>query len=122
MFVSYTKSVVATNIGLGWHDIQTFTVENKSNETVVFDINWTNIKNEFTHEGSFTYSVKRNGILEKDSTPAPKTNSAMLSRVVIPANTTYYYEIEYKFNNLPIPQDEDAGKSFSARLEVVSSK
>ena len=43
----------------------------------------------------------------------------MLEGIVIPAHTTYMYEIEYKFNDLPdIDQTMDLGKTFKAQLEV----
>ena len=47
----------------------------------------------------------------------------MLSRVIIPANTVYYYEIVYSFNNLPdVNQNADRGRTFSAKLEVKASQ
>ncbi len=123
LFVSYNKSVHATSIHPGWNDAQTFTVENQSNRTITFNLNWINITNEFTIDRTFTYSIKRDGFLQKESIPAPRSSSTMLSRIVIPANTTYYYEIEYSYNDLPdVDQNMEQGRTFGAQIaaEIVN--
>ena len=123
LFVTYNKSVLATSIQPGWTDTQTFTVENQSNETLIFNLNWISIKNEFSIDQTFTYSIKRDGFLQNSSIPAPKNDTTMLSKIIIPAHTVYFYEIEYSYNDLPdVDQNMEQGKTFSAQItaEIVS--
>ena len=85
-----------------------------------FNINWKDVTNTFTMPGGFTYTIKRDGLVE-GTYDAPKTDSKIVERIIIPAKTTYSYEIIYNFNNLDQNQDEDQGKQFSAKIvaEIV---
>ncbi len=120
LYVTYVKAVEALDIEPGWSDTQKFTIENQSNETLIFNINWKDVHNTFTMPGGFTYTLKRDGIVE-GTYDAPKTDSKLVERIIIPAKTTYSYEIIYNFNNLDQNQNEDQGKQFSAKIvaEIV---
>ena len=120
LYVTYVKAVEALGIEPGWTDTQKFTIENQSNETLIFNINWKDVTNTFTMPGGFTYTIKRDGLVE-GTYDAPKTDSKIVERIIIPAKTTYSYEIIYNFNNLDQNQDEDQGKQFSAKIvaEIV---
>lgn len=119
LHVYYRKEVIGIDVAPGWQDTLRFSVENKSDKTMIFDIDWVNVKNEFSVANTITYSIWKDGILLNNNLPVPKTNGKLLQGILIPANTTYVYEIEYKFNDLPdVDQTMDLGKTFKAQLEV----
>ena len=122
LHVYYKKDVTALNVAPGWKDILRFTVENQSNKTMVFDIEWVDVLNEFHVDKTLTYSLFKDGMLKSQDIPVPKANTKLLEGIVIPANQTYLYEIEYHFNDLPdVDQTMDLGKSFTAKLEVKNA-
>lgn len=103
--------------------IQTFTVKNESNRTIVFNLNWINVNNEITKKDGLTYLVRRDGTAITEEVPTPSGSRSLLNKIVIPANTTYYYEIDYTFHNLPDEdQTMDLNKTFTAQIiaEIVN--
>lgn len=122
LFVSYTQSAIMENMMPGATITQTFSVENQSNTSLVFNLNWTEVFNELEVSEGLTYQVKRQ-TLGSDALSVgkqisiPKSDTNMLSRIVIPANTTYLYEIDYTFHDLPDKdQTMDQNKTFRASI------
>lgn len=52
-----TREIVANSIEPGWTDDKEFTVENTSDYDMTFDINFTNIVNNFAAPNDLTYSI-----------------------------------------------------------------
>lgn len=133
LYVTYVKGVNVENMLPGEENsvTQTFTVENHSSQTIIFNLNWLVDLNEIstTSDGltkGFTYSIKRDGIAvkvnDKTNIPLPRENGAMLSNIIISAGTTYKYEITYTFHNLEnVDQTMDQNKTFRAKItaEIV---
>lgn len=119
LFLNYVQSVMVENMLPGTTETQIFTVENQSNHSLVFNLNWINVVNEISVREGFTYQIKRDGIISSDSIPVPNEDSTMLSKIVIPAKTTYQYEIDYTFHDLEdIDQSQDQNKTFSAQIKA----
>lgn len=117
LFLNYTKGVNIDNMLPDTTVTQTFTVENQSKKTLVFSLNWINVTNEFVVPEGFTYQIKKDGFVVSDLIPAPKNESNLVENVIIPAETTYSYEIDYTFHNL-VDKDQtaDQNKTFSAQI------
>lgn len=119
LFVTYLQDVDVNNMFPNTTVTQSFTVENQSNHTLQFNLNWQNVSNEFTVREGFTYSVKVDGIVKLKSIPTPNINSNLLKEIIIPAKTTYKYEIDYTFLDLPdVDQTMDQGKTFKAQIKA----
>lgn len=119
LFVTYLQDVDVDNMLPNTIVTQSFTVENQSNHTLRFNLNWQNVSNEFTIREGFTYTVKVDGIVKLKSIPTPNINSNLLKEIIIPAKTTYNYEIDYTFLDLPdVDQTIDQGKTFKAQIKA----
>lgn len=119
LFVTYTQDVNIENMMPNTTVTQKFSVQNDSNRTLVFNLNWIDVINELTVLEGFTYQMKRDGIITSKNITAPTENSKLLKEVIIPAKTTYHYEIDYTFHDLEnIDQTMDQNKRFSARISA----
>ena len=124
LYVTYVKGVNVENMLPGEeHSVtQTFTVENQSNQTITFNLNWIDVLNELTVLEGFTYQIKRDGINVTDQIAVPNSNTYLLKEIIIAAGTTYTYEITYTFKNLEnVDQTMDQNKTFHAKItaEIV---
>lgn len=122
LYINYVKGVNIENMLPDTTTTQAFVVENQSDQTIVFNLNWLNVVNEISVEEGFTYQIKRDGIAITSLIPVPKNATSLLSNIVIPAKTTYSYEIDYTFHNLEDKdQTMDQNKTFSAEIgaEIV---
>lgn len=102
---------------------QTFTVKNESNRTIVFNLNWINVNNEFNVKEGLTYLIRRDGNTITGEVPTPSGDGNLLNKIVIPAGTTYSYEVDYTFHNLPEKdQTMDLNKTFTAQIiaEIIN--
>lgn len=122
LFVSYTQSAIMENMIPSSTITQTFSVENQSDATLVYDLNWKDVYNELTILEGLTYQVKRqtlgsDAISVGELISIPNSDSNMLSKIVIPAHTTYLYEINYTFHDLADKdQTLDQNKTFKAKI------
>lgn len=119
LFINYTKDVNITGMLPDTTVTQTFTVENQSNRTLTYNLNWINVINELSVLEGFTYQIKKDGRIVSEQIPAPTSSTKMVENIIIPANTTYIYEIDYTFHNLvDIDQTVDQNKTFSAQIQA----
>lgn len=119
LFVTYVQGVNVNNMIPNTTVTQTFTVENQSNQTLRFNLNWVEVFNEITVQEGFTYTLKRDGIVQLNSLPVPNTDSNLLKEIIIPAKTTYEYEIDYTFHDLAdVDQTMDQNKTFTAKIKA----
>ncbi len=118
LFVNYIRGVNIDNMVPNSSASQIFTVENQSNKTLFFTLNFENVENNFTVPEGFTYQVKRDNIIQIEEQIAPKKDGKVLkNEIMIPAHTTYSYEIIYTFHDLPnINQTADQNKTFSTKI------
>lgn len=118
LYVNYTKGVEIEGMLPDTSESQTFTVENQSNRTLFFTLNFENVVNDFTVPEGFTYQVIQDNINKTEEIKAPTKDGMVLENIImIPAHTTYNYEIVYTFHNLPdVNQTADQNKTFSAKI------
>ena len=117
----YNKDVIANGIQPGWKDTLKLSIRNQSNKTLVYSIKFSEVYNDFNPTSEFVYRVKRDGITIIGETPSPTSDAYILQSVLIPANTTYEYEIEYEFIETGYLQNYQMGKNFRARIVVEAN-
>lgn len=119
LYVTYVQGVNIENMRPNTTVTQKFTVENQSNQTITYNLSWENVINELTIQRGFTYQIKKDGIIQSDEIPVPKSAMNLLSKIVIPAHTVYSYEIDYTFHDLEdVNQNVDQNKTFSAQIKA----
>ena len=94
---------------------------NTSNQTFVYSMKFTNVVNTFNPLSEFVYSVKRNGVVVKQEEALPTTDSYIVEHLLIPGNTSYEYEIDYRFVETYQVQNYQLGKTFKAKVEVEAN-
>lgn len=121
LYVTYVQAVNIDNMVPNTTATQSFTVENQSNHTLRFNLNWMDVQNELVVQKGLTYTVKLDGITKINKEPVPNTTlkADLLKEIIIPAKTTYHYEIDYTFHDL-IDQDQtmDQNKTISAKIQA----
>lgn len=127
LFVSYSQSALAENMVPGTTITQKFSVQNQSDATLVFNLDWKDVYNEITVLEGLKYQVKRqtlgsDAVSVSEQISIPNSDANMLSKIVIPANTTYLYEIDYTFFDLPDKdQTMDQNKTFRASIVATEA-
>ena len=99
-----------------------FDLNNKSNTPIMYNIKLTNVTNTFNPNSDFVYSLRRDGTSITNRVPAPVSDSYIVQKVLIPANTTYNYELDYEFLETGVLQNSNQGKTFSAKIEIEIAK
>jgi len=121
LYVSHKQDVIAKSIEPNWRGTQKLTINNTSFRTLPYSIKFTNVFNEFNPASEFVYKVRRNGIVVKEETVVPTKDDYIVKSLLIPAYTTYEYEIEYHFIDTGKNQDNQMGKKFNAKIEVEAN-
>ena len=67
------------------------------------------------------YSVRRDGVLVKGEQPCPTSESYIVQTLLIPAHTSYTYEITYHFIETGMNQNYQQGKNFKATIAVETN-
>jgi len=111
------KVINAQNILPGWTGSHSMKISNNSGYSMMFNIKWTNVMNNFEKDNELVYTLKRDGIV-LGTYSAPKINENLLMKVLIPRETSYTYELEFEFKNLDSKQDYNQGKTFAAGFNV----
>ena len=97
---------------------KTFTVENLSNNTIIYSLKFKVIKNTFV-TNNFQYKVEAtNGGGTLGYTPAPKKDAYIVRNVSIPARVSQKYKITFNLAGTNKPQNQDQGKNFTAEIDV----
>ena len=122
LYITYNKPINAEDIIPGWTDKQILTVNNKSDKSIVYSIKLLNVTNTFNPTSEFVYSIYRNNIMIKNETATPVTEDYIMKDLIIPANTSYSYEIGYKFIDTGVEQNNQMGKTFKATVTVEADK
>ena len=58
----------------------------------------------------------------KNETETPVTEDYIMKDLIIPANTSYTYEIRYKLIDTGVEQNNQMGKTFKATVSVEADK
>ena len=117
------KEITANNMIPGDSFTKTFTVENKSNRAVDYNIYMENITNEFNEDLVYTLEDTTGSVI--DETPLPVTNkdkSYLKTGISIEANTIKTYTLKITFKNTDEPQNDYQGKTFKGTLGIDTKK
>lgn len=93
-------------------------VENYSNDTLYYDLKWTNIVNTFTSQNFWFKVASTNGGYTQDYKTAPFTNSNIATRIAIPSHTIQEYTISFTLHGTGEEQNYDQGRMFKGRVIV----
>lgn len=118
LLVNYLDSINVSEIRPGWRGSQSFTINNMSNVTLMYNIKLTNVVNTFDPVNDFVYSLKRDGINVKSRVIAPTTDTIILENIIIPGHMSYTYELIYEFLEKNIDQNVNQGRIFNAQINV----
>ena len=96
----------------------TFSVRNTTDKTLYYNIEWTDIYNDFeTNNFWFKVSSTNNGY-NRDWRTAPFTSGRMASNVAIAPRTTQQYTMSFTLHGTGEEQNEDQGRTFRGRVIV----
>ena len=122
--VSYINGISAENVFPGWTGTQKFTIKNTTNKTIVYSINLIDVVNTFETD-NFKYTLKADGVVVKDPSgnpielvPALKKDGVVAQNLVITAGSEVTYTIDYLFEYLDRPQNEDQGRAYKSKIEI----
>ena len=118
-----TNEITANNMIPGDSFTKTFTVENKSNRAVDYNIYMENITNEFNEDLVYTLEDTTGSVIGE--TPLPVTNkdkSYLKTGISIDANTIKTYTLKITFKNTDEPQNDYQGKTFKGTLGIDTKK
>src|SRR5574344_257181 len=121
--------ITATNILPGWSASKEISVKNDSTVAITYDILWTALTNNFVKGGTtgaqtddFVYTLTKtsaNGAASVAETAVPSTtDTALISGQSIAAGETQTYTLTLTFKETNIAQNENQGKSFTAKLQT----
>ncbi len=118
-----TKEITANNMIPGDSFTKTFTVENKSNRAVDYNIYMENITNEFNKDLVYTLIDGDTNIVSEKRLPVTNTNKSYLKTGIsidAKATKTYTLKIEYKYSN----EDQSAyqGATFKGTLGIDTER
>ena len=122
--VNFTKPLNAQNIYPSDDElVHGFTITNNSNRTVVYNVNLINVTNTFT-SNNFVYRIVKDNQTLVNETVAPKTDTNLLSDLVIYPGETATFSINYKLIDIGSEQNYDQGKNYSGtvEIEIVSAR
>ncbi len=114
-----TSIVGMENALPGDKKVITFTVRNKGTVTTQYNVDLTNVTNEFLKD-ELVYSIKRNGKDEKGETPIPGSDTTLLEGVSIEKDQTDTYELTIEFKETYSEQNYNQGKTFNGLIQINS--
>ena len=118
-----TKEITANNMIPGDSFTKTFTVENKSNRAVDYNIYLQNITNEFNEDLVYTLEDATGSVISE--TPLPVTNkdkTYLKTGISIEAKTIKTYTLKIIFKNTDEPQNDYQGKTFKGTLGIDTER
>lgn len=95
-----------------------FTIENKTDRELIYNISWVEIENTFTSDNFWVKFVSTNNGYIKDWKTAPTTSGLEESNVKIAANTKQSYKVSFTLHGTGEAQNYDQGKTFKGKLLI----
>ena len=96
-----------------------FTVENKTANTLKYNLNWIEVENTFETDNFWTKIVStNNGYNTNNWVVAPKSNGLITQNIEIAANTKQEYTVSFTLHGTGSEQNIDQGKIFKGRILV----
>ena len=110
------EAIIAENILPGWSEEKEFSISSSSTIPVTYEVRWVEVLNQFNRKEDLTYKIS--GFREVVATPAPSDETVIFQQQIQPGEVhVYTLTISYA-GHIDINQNEDQGKTFSARLFV----
>lgn len=115
--VSYTKDLNVENIIPGWYGSQTFTVTNKSDATIVYDIHLIDVENTFKNN-DFKYELVKDSNVLVEKTDALTSDGAIYSKLVLAPGESADFAINYEFVERGQDQNENINVKYHSKVEI----
>ena len=112
-------NITGIDIEPGWESNYILVLNNYSNSTVAYNLEWENVINEFTQINNLDYSIARNSSIFMDNLKAPYTDSVLAERLILKANSSVKYVLTMRFLETGIDQNIDSGKTFKASFYIT---
>lgn len=95
-----------------------FSVENTTDSTLYYDINWTDVNNTY-ESTNFWFKIQgSNNGYQKDWSSAPFTSGNMTRNVAIAPHTKQDYTVSFTLHGTGEEQNYDQGKIFNGKIKV----
>ena len=101
---------------------KTFSVTNSGTIDTVYDIYLNNIINKFSTKSDLVYELISENGTNINETVCPDENTKIASAIEIGVGQTHNYTLKITFKNENRIQDDNKGKSFSSKVELVEGK
>ena len=125
MEVTYNEGAVigtTTKILPGQYVQKSFTVENTGTVDTTYSIYLNNVENNFVTKSDLVYeSITTDGRVV-NQTICPNSNTVIATGVSLPVGTTHHYTIRITFKETNLNQDDNKGKSFTAKIGLEEEK
>lgn len=107
----------------GWSETKIFTVENTSNQEIIYKIRWNNLTNNLKDKVSLVNKIKKDGkyLLEEIQVLESNKKYPIVFDIVIKAHETHKYIFNISYKKQEYDQNEDLNKTLKGKLEVVEN-
>lgn len=97
---------------------RTITIENTSNESRTYSLEWSGVSNKLKKQNLFVYTIKGEGskTAELGRSQVPVAESVVFTQVLIEAKKTQTYTVEFKYEN----NEGEKSATFKGKLKVHS--
>ena len=95
-----------------------FTIENKTNEDLYYNIYWTEVENTFETDNFWTMITSTNNGYKVNWKTAPKQNGLEASKIKISPQSKQEYTASFTLHGTGEEQNIDQGKVFKGRLLI----
>lgn len=102
----------------GWSQDKTITITNTGDAPIIYSIKWTNVTNELTNMKYSLSSTSLGAQANVTEADAPKKDTNMVTNVTLGVGKEHTYKLTILFKDTGLPQDDEQGKNFSAKLEA----
>ncbi len=119
--VSFTdgSNINLSNVLPGATIIKTFTISNTGNTAGVYDINLTDVSNNFSRSTDVVYTLSSdNSGGTVSQTTFPSVNTTIASNVTIGVGVTQHYTLTIQYLNAQVSQNVDMNKSITATIQI----
>lgn len=96
----------------------TFSIENTTDNTLYYYINWTEVYNSFETDNFWFKVESTNEGYRQGWSSTPKKDGTLASRVMIPPKSTQKYTISFTLHGTGEEQNIDQGKIFRGKFKV----
>ena len=95
-----------------------FTVENKTDSVLHYDLKWLVNKNTFESDNFWFKVVSTNNGYNLDWKTVPKVNDVIANNIAIEPHTIQKYIVSFTLHGIGTEQNFDQGKEFNAQIDV----